>query len=149
MDGQGLAFNLSHSHELALFAFTINNKIGVDVEYINTDFQWRDVVERVFSSEEISAIQLNTEGACSQEFYSYWTRKEAVLKSIGKGLAIDPKDINVTKTSVHPCRVIQQAQVIDSTEQWSLLDLDPEIVGYAASLAVEGRDFNVKYWNWQ
>ena len=30
----GLRFNLAHSHELALYAFTLNRKIGVDLEYV-------------------------------------------------------------------------------------------------------------------
>lgn len=47
--GDMLRFNLSHSHGLALYAVTQNRDVGVDLEYIRTDFPWREMAERFFS----------------------------------------------------------------------------------------------------
>ena len=30
-----LKFNISHSHEMALMAFTLDREVGVDVEYLD------------------------------------------------------------------------------------------------------------------
>ena len=147
IDGKGLSFNLSHSHDLALFAYTFNRKIGVDVEYIQNNFEWRDIAERFFSSEEKSALQSISENVRYKEFYTYWTRKEAFLKSIGVGLAVDPKDLNVIKQSGQSNLVIQPDQFVGMSKQWSLFDLDPGS-GYAASLAVEGKGIKIKCWQW-
>ena len=146
-EGKDISFNLSHSNDLALFAFTLNRKTGVDIEYIRNDFEWRDIGEKFFSSEEKSMLQSISENIRCEKFYTYWTRKEAFLKSTGTGLAVDPRDINVIKRSGQTDWVMQSNQFTGTPEQWSLLDLDPGS-DYAAALAVEGKGFKVKCWKW-
>lgn len=147
IDDKGLSFNLSHANDLVLCALALNRKTGVDLEYIRQDFEWRDIAERFFSSEEKSELQLISENIRCKKFYTYWTRKEAFLKSIGTGLAVDPKNINVTKQSGQSVWVMQPIQFTGTPEQCSLFDLDPGF-GYAAALAVEGKGFKIKCWQW-
>ena len=51
-----LQFNLSHSHELALFAITRESKIGVDVEFMRSRTVKGNLAERVFSPDELAAF---------------------------------------------------------------------------------------------
>jgi len=43
-----LQFNISHSQDLALFAFTLDSEIGVDIEYIQTDFAYEEIAPQFF-----------------------------------------------------------------------------------------------------
>ena len=50
--GRKLRFNLSNSMGLALYAFTREREIGVDIEYIRDISEMEDIAERYFSAEE-------------------------------------------------------------------------------------------------
>src|SRR5438045_2577666 len=46
--GNRLEFNVAHSHGLALFGFTRDSDIGVDIERIRPDFATNEIAERFF-----------------------------------------------------------------------------------------------------
>jgi len=56
-DGIDLCFNISHSHDNALYAFTYGRRIGVDTESICRDRAIMDIAERFFTSRELTMIQ--------------------------------------------------------------------------------------------
>ena len=86
-----LDFNISHSGEFIICVVSDNDKVGVDVEQIRPvkmeDF--RDI----FSMDEYNNI-LRAKNPYDQ-FFTIWTRKEAVVKANGKGLYIPLKEIIV------------------------------------------------------
>ncbi len=43
-----LKFNLAHSDDLALYAFSRSHRIGVDLEYIRPDFATAEIAQRFF-----------------------------------------------------------------------------------------------------
>jgi 4'-phosphopantetheinyl transferase len=51
-----LHFNLSHSHEVALYAFTYARQVGVDVEYMRLDIEYEQLARHSFSSNEQAAL---------------------------------------------------------------------------------------------
>src|SRR5215204_6473391 len=51
-----LCFNVAHSRDLALFGFTLEREIGVDVEWIRPDFATTDVADRFFAPDEAIAL---------------------------------------------------------------------------------------------
>ena len=80
-----IAFNLSHSAGVSLLAFDPNHEIGVDVEKIDTRFEFHDIVNQYFSKDEkkyISSFGMESR----RRFYEIWTKKEAFLKAIGEGI---------------------------------------------------------------
>lgn len=87
-----LYFNIAHSGNYALIAIGVQD-LGVDVELVNNSFYFDDIVPTVFNSTEID--QINTSDNKSYTFFQFWTRKEAVVKAIGKGI-----DDNLCKISV-------------------------------------------------
>jgi len=132
---------------MALYAFTLKRKVGVDLEHIHEDFEWNDIADIILSAEEKTQLREAPENNRRKIFYSYWTRKESFLKSIGAGLTVDPKEINVLKQSDQSVWVMQPNRFSGRYGQWSLLDLD---LGsdYASSLAVEGEDTKIQCWKW-
>ena len=82
-------FNLSHSDEYALIIIS-QTPVGVDIEYVNKQFKFKDVFESVFSQTECDEI-INHQNPILR-FYEFWTRKESIVKAIGKGI-----DENIVK----------------------------------------------------
>jgi 4'-phosphopantetheinyl transferase len=80
---EGVSFSVSHSGELGLIAIAEpGRRIGVDVEQLRPDRDVRALAERFFHPEEAAGI-----GDDRAAFYRCWTRKEAVVKALGLGLA--------------------------------------------------------------
>jgi 4'-phosphopantetheinyl transferase len=134
-------FNMSHSHEMALFAFTEDREVGVDVEHIREDFASDEVARRFFSRREVETFNAIPEHQQVTAFFKCWTRKEAFIKVIGKGLSqpLDKFDVTLGQ----PAALLWVSG--DDASRWSLYDL--EVGGdYAGALAVEGRASNVRCW---
>jgi 4'-phosphopantetheinyl transferase len=88
--GSELHFNLSHSGELALYAFTQAAPLGIDVELARADERpARDHValaQRVFGEHEATRIGQLEPVARERELLRLWTRYEAELKRQGRGI---------------------------------------------------------------
>lgn len=81
-----IQFNLSHTREKAVVGIAINKRIGVDIEYMNPDRNWREIASRYFHPKEWSKRE---SGLLSMsEFYKLWTLKEAFLKAEGRGMTV-------------------------------------------------------------
>lgn len=93
-----LYFNLSHSGELALLAVTRRAPIGVDIEHMRALNDRDALVRRFFSHTEREAYASLPESDRHHCFYDIWTRKEAVIKANGVGLAtpLDAFDVAVS-----------------------------------------------------
>ena len=87
---ESLHFNLSHSGELALYAFSSSCPVGVDVELAHVEGRRRDhlaLTRRVFGEGEAGRLQALAPAAREREFLRLWTRYEATLKRVGRGIA--------------------------------------------------------------
>jgi 4'-phosphopantetheinyl transferase len=83
-----LSFNASSSQADALLALTTGGAVGVDIEIVRAVPDVREIARRFFHLAECLAIEAQTtEQARLELFYRCWTRKEAVVKSIGDGLS--------------------------------------------------------------
>ncbi|WP_316749138.1 4'-phosphopantetheinyl transferase family protein [Pedobacter gandavensis] len=78
-----LSFNVSHSKDLITIAIS-ENPIGVDIEYIDPYFQYKEVVDLCFSKEEQAMVEAAALPILA--FYLLWTRKEAIVKATGEGI---------------------------------------------------------------
>jgi 4'-phosphopantetheinyl transferase len=82
-----LQFNLSHSAGTALYAFALDNPIGVDIELL--DRRVRDALgaaARVLGEEETERLRSLPDEQRDAEFLRSWVRHEAALKCRGAGL---------------------------------------------------------------
>ncbi|EKD54878.1 MAG: phosphopantetheine-protein transferase [uncultured bacterium] len=89
-----LQFNLSHSHDMAVYAFTLHNEVGVDIEKIQTRFDDR-LAKRFFSHDEYEALSKLSEKEKMIAFYHLWAGKEAVIKALGEGLKVSLASFSV------------------------------------------------------
>jgi 4'-phosphopantetheinyl transferase len=76
-------FNISHSGEWVLIAIA-HNEQGIDVEKIDPEFDYVNLLEDHFNETEKSFIAESTDPVSA--FYYLWTRKEALTKAWGTGL---------------------------------------------------------------
>ena len=92
VDEDGAFFNLSHSGEMAVCAFS-DEEVGIDIErnkefsdsligYVFDDREKKFICDRAGSEEERNVL-----------YTSLWTVKESLMKYNGQGLSMDPKTI--------------------------------------------------------
>ncbi|UXE67964.1 MAG: 4'-phosphopantetheinyl transferase superfamily protein [Chryseotalea sp. WA131a] len=87
-----IKFNISHSGEIATCAITHHHEIGIDIESIRPIIL--DDLENSMSKREWEQIRASDN--VLKMFYSFWTRKEAVVKAYGEGLSIPLTSFEVT-----------------------------------------------------
>jgi 4'-phosphopantetheinyl transferase len=146
--GEPISFNVSHSHELALFAFTRGRAVGVDLERIRPVLDAPQVAQRTFSKNENSELCALSESERELAFFNCWTRKEAFIKAKGSGLSFPLESFDVSLIPGEPARLLRTRLDAHDTENWSLQALHPA-AGYAAALAVEGPFENLDCWYWK
>jgi len=84
-------YNVSHTRN-AIAVVVSDSQVGVDIEKIReAEFK---IVNRFFTQPEIEFID-NTVAESKKRFYIVWTKKEAYIKYIGKGLHIPLNSFNV------------------------------------------------------
>jgi 4'-phosphopantetheinyl transferase len=136
-DGSEIHFNVTHSGNIALCAFSRTHPIGIDVEFIREDIGWKELADQFFSKQESSKIQSIAPHYQTVAFYSCWTRKEALLKGLGLGLSIP---LNQFEVSVSPDELeVQPVDRSDSSQfqDWTIWNL-PVLDHYASALATQG-----------
>lgn len=131
------AFNLSHSGDRALIGVTDGSAIGVDVEAIRPISDTLRIARSHFAADEAAALQSLPSEAVDQAFFALWTRKEAVVKALGVGLALPLDRFSVTLPPSPP-RLLRGAQ----GGAWTLSAVDAG-PGYAATVAVRAADMTV------
>ena len=137
-----LYFNLSHSAEIVLYAFSRSGDTGIDTECIRGDIAYKEIAQRFFTPGEINVLEQTTETQQPRLFYQYWTRKEAFLKAVGKGVSFPMEQCDVSMADgrvLSPVRLLSDANVISC---WHVQDIFPAD-GYAAAIALDGADWSI------
>jgi 4'-phosphopantetheinyl transferase len=80
-------FNVSHSSDLALIGVCRGHELGVDLERIKRISEADRIVASFFSPTERAEFAAIPDDVKALAFFRGWTRKEAVLKGLGIGLA--------------------------------------------------------------
>ena len=156
-DRSGIRFNLSHSDDWALYAFSKDREVGIDVERVRKLHDIEALADRYFAPPEQTELQ----GLPAEQrligFFNIWTRKEALLKAVGSGLSLPPNQVVVSLSadvlasvdeSTSTCEPVEWSSVTlgsATAEQWSLCSFVPAR-GYAAALATVGNRPRVFQW---
>ncbi len=80
-----LQFNVSHSHDWAVYVLTNHTEVGVDIEKIEPHFN-EDVAKRFLSETEYAALASLPVSEKNRTFYRLWVGREAIIKMSGLGL---------------------------------------------------------------
>jgi 4'-phosphopantetheinyl transferase len=132
---QRLSFNVSHSGPLALYAFSGQAAVGIDVQRARTRRGDESAVAaRAFGAPVSARLRQLNQAERQREFLRLWTRHEARLKCIGAGLM-----------GFH--RYEENAGVPLARVWLAELDLGTE--GAAAAVAVRDHPPDVRCWAWR
>jgi len=141
-----LQFNISHSQDFALLAFTYDRSVGVDIEYMRV-IEYEQLAKHSFSPHEQAALQALPLSLRQEGFYNCWARKEAYIKARGKGLSLPLDSFDVSLGRGEAARLLASREDRREVLRWSLQALTPP-VNYAGALVVEGKDWQLKQWRW-
>ncbi len=125
-----LRFNASHSHGLGLYAVALGRDVGIDVELIRPGPAGERIAERFFYPSETASLRALPEEQQAGAFFRIWTRKEAYIKAVGKGLSIPLNSF-----------------AAEEVPGWGVRDLDPD-PRYRAAIAVEGEGWSLREFEW-
>ena len=143
-----LSFNLSHSHGVALIAITENRDIGIDIERIRTNLPYQQIAESFFSEVEKAVLRSLPEHLQHKAFFTCWTRKEAYVKAVGKGLSIPLSQFDVAFAPGEPAALLRFQDDPQEIFRWDVIELIPAS-DMVAALAVEGYCSQLQCFQWQ
>jgi 4'-phosphopantetheinyl transferase len=129
-------FNLSHSGALALYAFTADGELGIDVELDDADFARERIAERFFSPAEVRALRTLPANLQPRAFLTCWTRKEAFIKARGDGLSLPLDSFDVSLGPEARPALLRTAWSAEEPASWRVLDLSDRAAGYIAAVAL-------------
>jgi 4'-phosphopantetheinyl transferase len=140
-----ITFNISHSGEVILLAFTRNIDIGVDVEQIERKSDLDAVARRFFSVREQEQLFALPAAERSEAFFRCWTRKEAYIKATGDGLSLPLSQFDVSIAPNNQDALVATRPDALEAGRWSMREV-PAGTGYVAALCVRGRGWKLKDW---
>jgi 4'-phosphopantetheinyl transferase len=145
--GHNVEFNLSHSGDFALIAIAQERKVGVDVERIRSGISSHVIAQQYFSSSEFEELQSLPLEQRETAFFTCWTRKEAYIKAQGQGLTLPLESFDVSLIPNEPVILRATRPNPEEAARWTLfaLDVDP---CYQAAVAAEGKDVQIRLWDW-
>lgn len=137
VDAEPLDFNISHSGDIALLAFTRGCELGIDIEQVRPLPEMYDIARNFFTPEETEELLLLPIEQRQRAFYRCWTRKEACIKAHGGGLSIPLNSFRVTLAPDISAKFVSLERNGRGTTPLTLVDLtiSPEFV---AALAYQG-----------
>ena len=112
------------------FAVAIGFPIGLDMERFSEDLNTDRVASAAMSEEELQFFHSSRASQRTALFYRCWTRKEAILKAIGIGLAIPLPEITVASTS--ESGAVMTVDLGDAPTSWAVEDFTPFPLSYMA-----------------
>jgi 4'-phosphopantetheinyl transferase len=137
----GIDFNLSHSHETALVAVNDRHEMGVDIEYVKSDFEIFAVANRFFTKREVAALRALPAALRRKAFYKCWTSKEAFLKAKGTGLSGQLDEVEIACAG-------ENVRIQAAVANWTLAELAPRD-GYEAALVTKDKPAQIFCYRWQ
>jgi 4'-phosphopantetheinyl transferase len=142
-----LFFNVAHSRDLALIAIARDFQVGIDIEAVNSDFEWDMIARRFFTAREHASLTSTPDSERADAFTTVWTRKEACLKAAGLGLARGLEGVEVSTGAGHSGRLMAVPEEMLPTSRWQIIDLEPAD-GYRGCLVADSRTALLRRWSW-
>lgn len=144
LEGSDLKFNLSHSNDIAVYAFTLTDEVGIDVEQVREVSDALQIARRFFSLDEYITLKEIDEVNTNLTFFNCWTRKESFIKAIGEGLSYPLEYFSVTlKPGDLPGMTWIRNKDLEAN-QWSMHNIEIES-NYVSSLSIKNKNKKIIY----
>lgn len=144
---EGLRFNVSHSHEMAVYAVTYKREVGIDLEFMRPLDDMERLAAGCFSARENAVWRHLPEVHRQEGFFNCWTRKEAYIKALGQGLSYLLDQFDVSLKPGEPARLLSVTGKPREVTRWTFQAFNPG-KNYVAALAVEGQGWRFECWQW-
>ena len=141
----GLHFNLSHAGDYIVFAFTLDQAIGVDIETIRPDFASDEIAERFFSASEYHALSALDKADKPRAFFHTWTCKEAFIKAIGEGLSFPLDQFDVAVDPEADPQILAIRGDAASAQTWALYTWVP-VCNCLSAIAIQRFCNDIRVW---
>ena len=130
LPGTTLRFSASHSHGVALHALAEDTELGCDIERCDERIDIDGVARAQFAPGEVRALERLPPEQRLDGFFRCWTRKEAYVKALGRGLS---------------CRLdsFDTLSPDGALAGWSIRSFEPR-PDYHAAVAVQGRSMDLR-----
>lgn len=129
----GIEFNISHTGDYVLIAVS-PTPVGIDIEHLNRDFDFKSILDITFSKNEIAYI--GDKDIDPTNFYVMWTRKEALLKASGEGVSDNLHLIECLNEHLEYHKKVFKMRTFMIEEN------------YIASIATTLEQKELLFWNW-
>lgn len=136
LDGTDISFNMSKSAGCAVYAVTRNRQIGVDVELLREIAGMEEIAKQFFSKPEYELLCCRPESIRHKTFFECWTRKEALVKSVGAGLTIPLHSFDVSENPKESVRTVRLKGDLGNECLWTICDLE-QYSDFAVAVSVE------------
>jgi 4'-phosphopantetheinyl transferase len=123
--GSELHFNVAHSEDVAVYAFSREGEIGVDVEAVRGMEDADKIAERFFSRNEYVEYRALYPRERALGFFNCWTRKEAFVKAIGDGLHYPLRSFDVSLTPGVRAKILRTEDTPGDDCGWRLGSFSP------------------------
>jgi len=94
-DGGTLDFNVSHTDGVAIFGFTNDHRIGVDIEHGERQLNVDGIARKFMAPDEQSAIKHLAPDERRRALLRLWTCKEAMSKATGDAMSAPFRRISI------------------------------------------------------
>ena len=103
---------------MIVLAVTRDGDIGVDIEAFRHLPRRDQIAQGILSAAEFALYQVLPEIQRQAAFFSIWTRKEAIVKAVGRGLCFPLTDVEVSFSP--DARVLRFGECIGEDIPWHL-----------------------------
>ena len=143
--GETVAFNVSHSHGLALVALSLGGRLGVDLEKIRARVEWRSLAQQYFSGAEARALDRYPRDNRMKAFFTCWTRKEAFVKALGAGIVYGLNEFNVSIDPEETYAALTIPGKQEDAARWLIKNI-PVPASHVAALALDRPVCKFRLW---
>jgi 4'-phosphopantetheinyl transferase len=140
--GAALRINLSRSGEVGVVALQTADEVGVDVEAVRPFPAALAIARRQFAPGEYRAVRRLAPQVRDAAFFRLWTRKEAVVKAIGRGLS---QPLAAFALALDAGAVPELVRLPGAGGSVWLLPLPDPCPGYVAAVATVGPPRAVRF----
>ena len=130
-------FNLSHSNDMIVYAFSLKKFIGVDIEYMKADIVEPGIVQQVLSEKEQKVFYSKPIEKQPLSFFRIWVCKESLIKALGHGFSYSPLKIELD-ISKDPISLSKKGQDKPFAQKWFLEEFSLTC-GYVGAVALKTR----------
>jgi len=138
-----LHFSLSHTRDIALFALSTEQPVGLDIEQIKPAKDIMGIARRFYGSDEFNWLNNLDEQEQLTAFYQTWCYKEAILKGTGQGI-----QGGLDKVMIKPQQLAKGGEIKHENNLWFFQPIHIK-TGYKSAVAHSQSRFEVDLATWE